>query len=478
MADVESTLIYRALSTGEFPELVARGIEADHFADEDVADVYEFSLEFMQKHKQAPTLTVVRDEFPDFRANLSKDPVSYHMERFLKDVKERKAIELVRAYHDTLEDPDSIDDIEIHALEMARELTEVIPAPRASRLSDGQRRLDEYNRRKDNKILHGILMGIPEFDAVNLGVQPHELVVVVGFQGMGKTTLLQHIALSAYFQNKNVLFISLEVEAEQILRRFDAMLTHVRYQALKALELDVGEKRTWEKMLEKLEEDKLQRDIIIRDDIKNCTVEKVQAETIRYKPDIVLVDYLELMSTPRAQHSSHWEAVAQSGLGLKQNARVMKIPCITAAQLNREGGKGEVTLTTITYQSIGKHSDQLIGLSADDELAARNQMKLIKLKDRDGPSRRDVIMRWNLEIMDVGELGVAERFPNREFKSLSKKDRIREHRLEIALNVRDKPNPFKVSSNGHKTINPWTGKAYGRANDGPKRSPLQAHRAA
>lgn len=440
--DYESALVSKALSSGELPLVVARGIEPDHFADEDVRDVFEYALDFMTIHKQPPSIGAVKQEFPGFKPPLSRDPISWHLDKFIRQVKERKAVELVRAYHEALEDPDEIDEIELRALEMARELTEVVPAPRASRFSDGMVRKHEYERRKREGILHGVLLGIPTFDELMLGIQPHELMVVAAYLGTGKTTLMQHMAMSSYLQGKTSLFISLEVEAEQILRKFDVMLSNIRYHALKALELNVGEEKAWVRILEAAEADRLERDIIIRDDIKNCTVEKVLAETIRYKPSIVFVDYLELMRVPRGLSNSHWEAVSHSGTGLKQNARVLKIPHITAAQLNRDGGKGEVTLATVGYQSIGKHCDSMIGMQQDEELEARNKMKLLLLKHRDGPSRKSVLMRWDLERGIIREEGVEDRFVTRKRHSLSSRERRREQQLEIAEMVADRPNPF------------------------------------
>ena len=66
------------------------------------------------------------------------------------------AVELVRDYHDALEDPAEIDEIELRALEMARELTEVVPSPKARRFSEGKARKEEYERRKKKDITLGI----------------------------------------------------------------------------------------------------------------------------------------------------------------------------------------------------------------------------------------------------------------------------------------------------------------------------------
>jgi KaiC/GvpD/RAD55 family RecA-like ATPase len=408
MADFESLLLSKAIQSGKLADVVTRGIEPDHFLDDYLREVYEWALIFMRDHKAPPSINATKREFPGFKPKLSKDPLSYHMEQFVNHVKEVQAIELVRIYHDALEDPDAIEDIEVHALDMARQLSEVVPAPRAERLSDGTRRKETYYRRKEVGEQHGILLGIPTYDDITIGLQPHELLIWGGPPGGGKTTGQQLTALNAYLQGNHVLFISLEVEAEQILRRFDTMLAKVRGRALKALELDPKEEERWTKWLERCESERMERDIVIRDDIKNCSVEKVAAEQLRYRPGMVVVDYLEEMRTPRG--IAGWEGVAQNGRGLKQSARLTKIPHVTATQLNREG--------ETAYQSAQKIADMLIVLQPDEEDYEKNEMELLLRKYRDGPSRKLVKMKWDIEHGDLHEIGVDSRFPERRGKSL------------------------------------------------------------
>jgi replicative DNA helicase len=395
--DVERALLSKALASGEFPDVVARGIEAEHFADDELHDIYAWSADFMAKHKQPPSLDVVRGEFGGFSPLLTKDPMSYHLDRFVRLVKERLAVELVRGYHDALEDPDEIDEIELRALEMARELNEIIPTPKAQRLSEGGARRQEYERRKKKKIQHGIKIGIPTFDDITLGIQPHELLIFGGPPGGGKTTAIQYTALNAYLTGTTALFISLEVEGEQILRKFDTMLTQVRYRALKGLELNPEEEKKWYKILRQCEKDRMKKDIIIVDDIRNCTVDKVAAEQIRHKPGIVCVDYLEEMRTPR--NVQGWEGVAANGRGLKQSARVTRTPHVTATQLNREG--------ETSYQSAQKIADMLIILNPPEDDEDQTRMALQMRKYRDGPSRKPVMMHWDLDVMDIHELAGA-----------------------------------------------------------------------
>jgi len=448
VADVERTLLWKAINSGDFMEVVARGIEAEHFADEECRELYDFAMDFSRIHKEPPSIKVVKSEFPDFKAAISQDPLSYHMERFILKVKERMAIELVRDYHDSIEDPDALIDIELRAFDMARRLSEVVPAPQAHRFSDGQKRIAKHDMLKERGDHAGIYMGIPTMDEVLLGFQPGQLITIVAYMGIGKSILMAYFAYSAYLQGKTTLFISLEMDADEIFQRIDTMATNVRIHALKALELNVGERKKWEQVLKKAEEDKHERDIIVRDDIQNCTVNHVFAETSRVKPDLVCVDYLELMSVPRVgsgYRSQGWEQVSEAGKGLKQNARLLKIPHITAAQLNREGGRDKVTLANVGHQSIGKHSDMMLGLSQDEDQEDSGEMELISLKIRNGKKPRSKL-RWNLDTMDIGEKGLEERFPSRKPLSSSKRQykRRSDRRLEIARNVGDKPNPFSL----------------------------------
>lgn len=444
--DVEGTLLAKAITTGDIAEVISRGIEPQHFADEEAADVYEFICDFFISHKTVPSMGVVKDEFPNFKPKLSKDPLGYHINRFVKEVKRRKAVELVRGYHEFIDDGNAVEEIEVYALEMARELTEVVPASQASRLSEGKKRKEDYYRRKREGIEEGIRLGIPSFDDITLGLQPHELLIWGGPPGGGKTTGLQHTALSAYLKNRTVLFISLEVDEAQIMRKFEVMLadTRIRYRALKALELNPDEEAVWDEIIERAEKERMEHDVIVMDNIKNCTVDKVAAEALRYKPDLICVDYLEEMRSMRG--IERWQGVEDNGRALKQFARVNKIPVATATQLNRQG--------ETSYQSAQKIADMLIVLEVDDELEAKAERKLSMRKYRDGPSRKEAFMRWNPELGEIHEKNFAERFPERTNKSLMTKQRDMEQRVELATIIGGRDNPFTKRSNGNRARKP------------------------
>lgn len=425
MADIETTLVWSGIQNGDLTDVIERNITPDHFADDDVAEVYEWAMDFYTQYKRQPTSEAMADEFPHFKARLSKEPTGYHLNKFLRQIKQRAAEDGLRDFFDALEDPESIDDIEMYAVEFAQGLIEVVPAPNAMYLGrDAMKRKDQYDYRKKNGIQHGIPIGVPTFDKIMSGQQPHELVVYAGPPGSGKTTGMQHQTITDYLAGVYCLFISLEVEGEQILRKFDTMLTGISYHALKSLDLGVGDEEKWTAMLEKCEMDAVEKDVAIRDDIKNCTVERVIAETIRYKPGLVVVDYLEEMRSRKGL--ADWESVRENARGLKQQARVMKIPHVTGTQINREGATA--------HQSIHKIADTLIELVPDED--DENTMLYRLMKYRDGPSRKEALMRWSLDTMDIGEMSHRKEYPSLKRSQVDKRYARRTHTANGNISLR------------------------------------------
>lgn len=414
--DYERALLAKTLQTRQLDKVVGRGIETQHFGDESCREVYDSAIEHWSKYKSAPSLKAIKEKHPKFSLEISEDSLEYVMDGFIKQVKRRQAIELGRDYMRQIDNPDAVEDIEIVALDMARSLMDVVPAPRAGRYSDMERRIERYLQKVDTDDKYGVTTGIPTFDDITLGIQPHELVSVAAYSNVGKSTFMQHQFFSAYMQGKTPMLVSLEMEQEALFRKWDTMAANVKYRALKALELGEGDLERWKRVAEKASKAKPEKDIIVVDDIRSCTPEKVLAETMRYKPDVVGVDFINVMQASRS-HSQLWERMLYIAYELKHNARIMKIPVVVAAQGNRGSAKEGVELDNVA-NSIGivQASDSMIALhrDEDDEIEKRMQVKLIKSRD----SIRGVTtnLHWDLDKMEIRELKPTDMLKPREDK--------------------------------------------------------------
>jgi replicative DNA helicase len=396
--DVERLLISKVAHSGQIEKLMSAGVARDHFLDPEVGDIWEFLVTHVRKYRSAPSMPVVRQKFPQHGFEVVTDSIDYLTEQLFALFKRRHAIESLRALAAAVDDPAQILHIEERFLEESRRLAQAVPGSTVTKYSDMYSRIKDYHEQKKSGTHRGIMMGIPDFDTLTLGVQPHEYVSVVGWQGTGKSTLVQWMLFNAYGQGETPMLISLEMECAALFRKWDTMATNFEYHRLKALELPDADIRKWEEMAERVS--KAPNDIIALDDVRGCTVDKVYAEVVKYQPSVVAVDYVSLMETQRSVGSSLWEKVTHITGNLKQVARVLKVPIIAVAQTNIESAEAGAQLQNIAYsRSIGQDSDIVLGLFCDDEMRKNEMMQVRLLKNRDGMTRYSDL-KWSMGTME------------------------------------------------------------------------------
>lgn len=405
MSDTERQLVSKAAHTSQVEPLLHKGIESKHFVDIESRDVWEFMREHTVKYGSAPSMGILSKKFPSYRFEVVQDALEYCADRFVRDVRRREAIDALRDLTQLVDDG-KIDGIEEAFLERSRLLSQVVPAPTASLFSRMADRIRAYHDMIALGTHHGIPFGIPTVDKLTLGIQPHELVSIVGWQSMGKSTLMQHIFFNAWLQGKTGLIISLEMEERAVQRKLDVMATNFLYHDVKAGNLSKSQLKAWEKMAERARTAK--NDIIVIDNIGRCTVDRVYAEMVKYKPDICGVDYISLMHTREGQ--AMWEKITHITQSMKQVARSLKIPIVMAAQTNVAGADEGARLTNVAYsKSIGQDSDIVLGLHRDEEMKKQHRMEIRMNKNRDG-EQANVTMHWEPEIMKFREITTADMF--------------------------------------------------------------------
>lgn len=407
--DIERLYLSKVAHTGQIENSLSAGIQESHFGDETLREIYGYLAEHTRKYKAPPSMEVVRERFPSHNFEVTTDSVDYLRERFIRKVKERFARQSLVEMSRQLDKPEVADNIDGIFLSEARKLSQLMPTSQVHKFSDIEDRIERYESRVDLDV--GIKMGIPDFDRLTLGIQPHEFVSIVGWQGTGKSTLAQWILFNAYMQNKTGMCISLEMEAPALFRKWDTMLTNFEYQKLKAHDLSPSDIERWRLKAQMVREKKC--DIIVKDDVTSCTVDYVYAEAMRYKPDILVIDYVSLMDTSRSMGTQLWERMTYLTQALKQIARTSGIPIIAVAQTNIASADGGAKLDNIAYtRSIGQDSDIVLGLHQDEDMKENKQMTVRMLKNRDGSTAVTDLL-WDMDHMDFKPWNEVEFFRNR-----------------------------------------------------------------
>lgn len=181
-----------------------------------------------------------------------------------------------------------------------------------------------------------VMTGIKQLDKMTGGLTGSKLVIIGARPSVGKSIFAMTICTNAAKAGKRVLYISLEMEAEEIMERelsAESMVT------LTEVTSDEVSEEAWMKLAESLP-------VLCQRKIMYCTeadtVEKVRkAAFFMFENggiDLICVDYIQLMESGK-KRSSRQEEVADISRGLKKLAQELKIPIIALSQLNRSSQK-------------------------------------------------------------------------------------------------------------------------------------------
>jgi replicative DNA helicase len=179
----------------------------------------------------------------------------------------------------------------------------------------------------------GIPTGYVDLDRL-LTLRRGEFTLVAARPGMGKTALLQKIAVNAGKKHDKRVFISaLEMAGPQIIERHMSPVLRVESGELRKGNLD---ERGWQLLGEEV--GRLSQTHIYLDDDRYLTTSKLRAKCLRLQAehglDLVVVDYLQLMQSERRTQNRNVE-IGEISRALKLLAGELYVPVVVASQLSR-----------------------------------------------------------------------------------------------------------------------------------------------
>lgn len=401
--DLERVLVSKIVSTGQIEAALARNITADHFYDDECRAMYEYLVNFARVYKSTPSLDAVRHEKPDFEFIPVQETIEWVIDQFAVQVKRKEANESIDELARAADDPERAQNIDLEFLNIAQNLITALPSGHVDRFSEVDKHIREYEERKAQGKPMGIPYGLPTLDKATKGLHPWQLATVLAFTNVGKSTLLRALTFNFWVGGYTPLVFSLEMGSEEILHSLYAMAAQIDLDKMKQLDLDEEQMKKWKLFAHDMKKRKC--DIPIIDSLYRVTPDQVYAETLRHKPDCVIIDYVGLM---RSNHINRGNGVKKHQIltditqDLKINARMLKIPIIMAAQTNRSGKDGAELDNVADAISISQDSDVVIGMFQDDDMERNKEMEIRVAKNRRGP-RPKFRMIWNHEDQEYRE---------------------------------------------------------------------------
>lgn len=247
-----------------------------------------------------------------------------------------------------------------------------------------------YDEIKAGKQL-GLLTGIKKIDDYTGGFQKQNLIVLASGAGKGKTSLAINFCYNFMYLGKTVLFFSLEMSTYEIVKRLVALVSGVS--------TSFSNHELWGEIqiADRVNACSIISGYNLFIDDKPQTVQSLAAstklkmhelQTEGLAVDIVVIDYLQLLSEKDGRNESREREVSAMAYGLKNLAKSLNIPVIALAQTNRlaerEKGRDYKLYDLRESGAIEQAADMVMFLN--DDSADDTKFKLDVAKNRHGPT--------------------------------------------------------------------------------------------
>jgi replicative DNA helicase len=259
-------------------------------------------------------------------------------------------------------------------------------------IDEGVVRIEE--QLKSHTGITGLATGYTKLDEMLSGLQPSDMVILAARPSVGKTAFSLNIAAHVATQlDKGALVFSLEMSKEQLTQRLLCMVGLVDSSRLRTGFLARNEFPKVQRAAEIL---KSSNKIFI-DDTPNINVLELRSKARRHaaqKPvDVIIIDYLQLMSSPSRRENRQVE-ISEISRAVKGIARELRVPVLALSQLSREAEKDDTGTPKLSHLresgAIEQDADVVLMLSRppvhDQESHHGNLIRVNIAKQRNGPT--------------------------------------------------------------------------------------------
>ena len=247
----------------------------------------------------------------------------------------KRGHEIINSCYDQQDDVDQIlDTAEKAIFDLAEEKIRTGFQPISEIAKQALQKIEIASKRKS--MVTGVPTGYTKFDELTSGLQQADLVIIAARPSMGKTAFSLNIATYAAIVDKlKVGVFSLEMSSEQLLLRILCSEAHIDSQKLRTGKY--LSKEEWTKITRTLGE--LSKAKLFIDDTAGISLLETRAKARRLKAehglDLLIVDYMQLMSGGKERYENRQQEISTISRGLKGLAKELNIPVVALSQLSR-----------------------------------------------------------------------------------------------------------------------------------------------
>jgi replicative DNA helicase len=295
------------------------------------ADVWDFVKEYYNETKQIPDKDLIATRFRDFEP-VDAGPTIYHVNRLKETFLDDSLRTAVKKAAQLLQDNQSsnaLSSLNSDISSISR-LTAKVRDIDVTDVDDALAHFEKTRQAAKNGDV-GIKTGIAAFDiCLPMGISKGQLGILLAYPAIGKSWMAMYLAVKAWENGRVPMILSLEMTEQEVRNRIytiagDGKFSH---RAISAGRIDESEFKDW---AEKNVSGKQPFKIISNDGGSEVTPNVIRAKIDQYKPDIVFIDYLQLMQDNAGTGQNETVKIKNLSRELKLLAISEQVPIVAIA---------------------------------------------------------------------------------------------------------------------------------------------------
>jgi replicative DNA helicase len=310
-------------------------------------DVWNFIRLYAENNGTVPPSSLVVERFRDFEVIKDIGATKHHLEELQTEYLNDSLKDILRSAATEVQSGQGVLALE-ELITKTSTLKKNTSSIRDIDATDIDSAIAYFENVKEQQALgqRGIKTGLPGFDNyLPSGIMPGQLGVFLAYPGIGKSWMALYFAVQAWKQGKTPLIISLEMSETEVRNRVFTIMGEGLWSHRKLsngeVELD---------MMKKWHTDKIDGrppfHIISNDSGGEVTPSVIRGKLDQYKPDFVVVDYLQLMS-PNQKADNETVKMKNLSRELKLMAISEEVPIIAISSATPDDVKDMSTVPTL-----------------------------------------------------------------------------------------------------------------------------------
>jgi replicative DNA helicase len=261
-------------------------------------DIWHFIRDYTEQNTTLPPSSLVIEKFRDFEPASDVGATKHHLDELRASVLDSNLKDIIKSSAGLLNENRPVDALDVlisKTADLKRTTAEIrdIDAVDVEDAVAYFKQVEELARMGS----HGIKTGLAGFDNyLPAGIMPGQFGILLAYPAIGKSWLALFMAVQAWKNGKKPLVVSLEMTESEVRNRVYTIMADGRFshRKMSAGEIDIEEFQRWGKTyLNNMPSFQ----IVSNDGLGEVSPAVLRGKIDQYSPDIVFVDYIQLMQS-------------------------------------------------------------------------------------------------------------------------------------------------------------------------------------